>query len=124
MTCLINSFLQVEIFVNRALKHTQSFYCMVNCHLLNTSACQYIETRLSEREDNDKSDYGLVFLYDEDESKCRIRSSLKKDLIKKYNIKSTSSLEKMVEKLLKVVDYENPVTAVDPKGLVKIKIML
>ena len=57
-------FFQVEIFLSRALSDRSSFYCMVDCHLLEFEMCRYIQMRVTELDDINKvDDYGLAFIY-------------------------------------------------------------
>ena len=55
---------QVEIFLSRALSDRSSFYCMVDCHLLEFEMCRYIQMRVTELDEINKvDDYGLAFIY-------------------------------------------------------------
>ena len=57
-------FFQVEIFLSRALSDRSSFYCMVDCHLLEFEMCRYIQMRVTELDEINKvNDYGLAFIY-------------------------------------------------------------
>ncbi|XP_067936891.1 E3 ubiquitin-protein ligase rnf213-alpha-like [Watersipora subatra] len=73
---------EVRLFLNRALADPNSYYCMVNCHLLNYDVCRVIETRLSNTADDTVKDYGLAFIYAEEKRDARIRAYLDKYLVK------------------------------------------
>jgi len=89
---------------------------MVNCHLLDTETCQRIQARLTNREENDDPNYGLVFIYDDRHTECRIRSFFNRHLIKKYESNSIEDVQKYTRRILSSqVDASK---TVDPEGFV------
>ncbi|XP_067936897.1 E3 ubiquitin-protein ligase rnf213-alpha-like [Watersipora subatra] len=93
---------EVRLFLNRALADPNSYYCMVNCHLLSYDVCRVIETRLSNTADDTVKDYGLAFIYAEEKRDARIRAFLDKNIVKNCQPAKLAVLREYVENSLKV----------------------
>ena len=102
--------LKARLFLNRALADPNSFYCMVNCHLLSYEVCRLIETRLSNTADDKVKDYGLAFIYAEERKDARIRTYLDKNIVKNAQLADVPKLSKYIKKVLllpeSVVTYD------------------
>lgn len=99
--------------MNRALSDLQSYYCMVNCHLLHYDVCQFIEKRLNNFHGKEVKDYGLAFIYDEESTGARIVAILDRYLIKQHPILPEQSLSKFVKNMLTVPKIAKAACCVD-----------
>ena len=102
MQICFQNFLQVALFLNRALNDPVSFYCMVNCHLLKYEVCRLIENRLNNLADLKVKTYGLAFIYAEEVKDARIRAYLDKQLARNCQLADVTSLKDYVCRLLHV----------------------
>ncbi|XP_067936895.1 E3 ubiquitin-protein ligase rnf213-alpha-like [Watersipora subatra] len=93
---------EVRLFLNRALADPNSYYCMVNCHLLSYDVCRVIETRLSNTADDTVKDYGLAFVYAEEKRDARIRAFLDKNVVKNCRQANLAVLREYVGNSLKL----------------------
>ncbi|XP_067936886.1 E3 ubiquitin-protein ligase rnf213-alpha-like [Watersipora subatra] len=109
---------EVRLFLNRALADPNSYYCMVNCHLLNYDVCRVIEDRLGNTADDTVKNYGLAFLYAEEKRDARIRAILESYLVKNPAQADIQQLQKYLAKtLLKIPSRTKSAGKVDPDEL-------
>jgi len=94
--------LQVALFLNRALNDPLSFYCMVNCHLLDYEVCRVVENRLSNTTDDTVKDYGLAFICAEEKRNARICLYLGNHLVKNPLLTDLHTLSHYVLQMLTV----------------------
>lgn len=108
-------FLQVKLFMNRALYDEQSFYCVVNCHLLSFEVCREIEDRLSKLGDHMIENYGLAFLYAEEAKDARIKAYLDKHLIREHTLAEITEIKEYTQRILthRSADYGISASKVD-----------
>lgn len=92
--------LQVVLFLSRALADNVSFYCMVNCHLIDYEICKEIEEKLSRARDQRNVNYGIAFIYDDEFKDARIRAYLDKHLVKNHAITTVRRLTDYVANIL------------------------
>ena len=104
------------MFLSRALADPNSFYCMVNCHLITYEVCRFIETRLSSITDGRVKNYGLAFIYAEEKRDARIRAYLDKHLIKNPVPAELEDIRNYVKKVLTEHRSEKSACDVDRDG--------
>lgn len=110
---------QVRLFLNRVLADPDSFYCMVNCHLLSSDICRMIDNRFSNNLGEMVKNYGLVLIYAQEYNDARIRAYFDKHLVKNSQLAKPSSLKEYVAKMVKVPDsVKDTACSVDPNRFV------
>jgi len=110
----------VSLFLNRALSDPDSFYCMVNCHLLSYEVCRFIENRVSDATEEGNKDYGLALIYAEEVREARIRAYLDKYLVKNPMLADKKKLTAYVTRILTVPpDVLVSACHIDPERLEK-----
>lgn len=100
--------------MNRALADHFSYYCMVNCHLLSYAICKYIERRLVDGSINDTDNFGLCFIYAEENKGARIRAHLDKHLLRDVTPVDLPKLQDYVKHITRVEEGVKSASSVDP----------
>ena len=111
--------------MNRALNDQCSFYCVVNCHLLQYEVCRVVEERLSKPASLSNKRFGLAFIYDIEAKDSRIKTYLDKQLAKSYELASVERLQAFVKNILQThEDVEAAKWCVDPDRYISNKFIL